>query len=160
MLNIYTVAFWGHSYIYNFNLIEELLKKHIKTLIDSKEYVDFFVGRNGDFDRFVTSAILSIQKNHSDDNSSIVLMLPYTTAEYLNNQAAFENYYSNIEISSYASNIHPKAAIKARNKEMVDRADLIICYIENKNSGAYKTIQYAKKQNKNIINLAEEIINI
>ena len=43
---------------------------------------------------------------------------------------------------------------------MVDRADLIICYIENKNSDAYKTIQYAKKQNKNIINLAEEIINI
>ena len=39
---------------------------------------------------------------------------------------------------------------------MVDRADLIVCYIERKNGGAYKTIQYAEKIGKPIINIAEQ----
>lgn len=38
---------------------------------------------------------------------------------------------------------------------MVDRADLIVCYIEHNEGGAYQTVQYAKKQDKKIINLAE-----
>ena len=38
---------------------------------------------------------------------------------------------------------------------MVDRADLIVCYIEHNEGGAYKTIKYASEQNKPIINLAD-----
>lgn len=38
---------------------------------------------------------------------------------------------------------------------MVDRADLIICYVENKSGGAYKAMRYAEKQGKRIINLAD-----
>lgn len=40
---------------------------------------------------------------------------------------------------------------------MVDRADLVICYIENKEGGAWQTIKYAKEKEKNIINLAEDM---
>lgn len=39
---------------------------------------------------------------------------------------------------------------------MVDRSDLVICYIQHKSGGAYKTIKYAEEQGKVIINLAEE----
>ena len=38
---------------------------------------------------------------------------------------------------------------------MVDKADLIICFIEENTGGAWQTIQYAIAQEKNIINLAE-----
>lgn len=41
---------------------------------------------------------------------------------------------------------------------MVDRADLIICYVKENEGGAYSTIKYAKKQRKIIINLAENEI--
>jgi len=41
-----------------------------------------------------------------------------------------------------------------RNREMVERADLIICYIEHNRGGAYQAIQYAEKRGKTIINLA------
>ena len=40
-----------------------------------------------------------------------------------------------------------------RNREMVDRADLVICYIEHKEGGAYKTVQYALMMGKTVINL-------
>lgn len=155
VLEIFTVAFFGHRHIYKPLRVEELLEKFIRKLIDEKEYVDFLVGRNGEFDQCVSSSVLRVRKNYRDENSSLVLMLPYPTAEYINNQNYFEDYYNDIEISYSASKAHPKAAIQIRNREMVDRADLVICYIEHNNGGAYKTMKYALKQNKNVINLAD-----
>ena len=49
-----------------------------------------------------------------------------------------------------------KSAIQIRNREMVDRADPIICYIEHKKGGAWQTVDYAMKQGKAVINLSDE----
>ena len=131
-----------------------MLEEQIRKLIDENEFVDFLVGRNGDFDQCVSSSVLRVRKNHRDDNSALVLVLPYPTAEYLNNENYFHEYYTDIEISSTASVAHPKSAIQIRNREMVDRADLIICYIEHEKGGAWQTVEYAIKQGKTVINLA------
>lgn len=158
MLDIYTVAFFGHRYIDNPLKVEALLEEQIRKLISEKEYVDFLVGRNGEFDQCVSSTVLRVRKNVRDDNSALVLMLPYPTAEYLNNEEYFHDYYADVEISYEASKAHPKSAIQIRNREMVDRADLIICYVKENEGGAYSTIKYAKRQGKSIINLAENIV--
>lgn len=155
-MELFTVAFFGHRYIDNMFAVEERLEEIIRSLMRDKEYVDFVVGRNGDFDQYVSSTVLRCKKNYRDDNSSLVLVLPYASAEYANNQDYYEEYYDDIEVSFEASKAHPKAAIQIRNREMVDRADLIVCYIERKNGGAYKTIQYAEKIGKPIINIAEQ----
>ena len=152
-MRIYSVAFFGHRYVDNIIKVENLLEEHIRKLIDENEYVVFLVGRNGDFDQCVSSAVLRVRKNHNDDNSALVLVLPYPTAEYLNNKNYFNGYYTDIEISHAALISHPKSAIQIRNREMVDRADLIICYIEHKKGGAWQTVEYAMKQGKTIINL-------
>ena len=85
-----------------------------------------------------------------------VAELMYPTAEYLNNENYFHEYYTDVEISYAATMAHPKSAIQIRNREMVDRADLIICYIEHEKGGAWQTIDYARKQGKAIINLSDE----
>ena len=157
VLDIYTVAFFGHRYIDNPLKVEELLEEQIRKLINEKEYVDFIVGRNGEFDQCVSSTVLRVRKNHRDDNSALVLVLPYPTAEYLNNEDYFHEYYTDIEISNAASVAHPKSAIQIRNREMVDRADLIICYIEHEKGGAWQTVKYAIEQGKTVINLAEDV---
>lgn len=153
MLDIYTVAFFGHRYIDNPLKVEELLEEQIRKLINENEYVEFLVGRNGDFDRCVSSVVLRVRKNYRDDNSALVLMLPYPTAEYLNNKEYFHRFYTDVEISYKASKSYPKLAIQIRNREMVDRSDLIICYIEKNWGGAWKTVQYAGAKGKNIIKL-------
>ncbi len=155
-MELFTVAFFGHRYIDNMLAVEERLEVIIRDLMQDKQYIDFVVGRNGDFDQYVSSTVLRCKKNYRDDNSSLVLVLPYGSAKYENNQEYFEDYYDDIEISFEASKAHPKAAIQIRNREMVDRADLIVCYIERKNGGAYKTVQYAEKIGKPIINIAEQ----
>ena len=154
-MEIFTVAFFGHRYIDNPFRIEERFEEHIYRLLAEKEYVDFLVGRDGEFDQFASSAVLRVRKRYRDDNSSLILVLPYARAEYLNNEESYHNYYSEVEISYEASKAHPKAAIQIRNREMVDRADLILCCIEREQGGAWQTIQYAIKQGKTVINLAD-----
>ncbi len=153
MLDIFTVAFFGHRYIDNPLKVEELLEEQIRKLINEKEYVDFIVGRNGVFYQCVSSTVLRVRKSVRDANSALVLVLPYPTAEYLNNEEYFHNYYTDVEISYEASKAHPKSAIQIRNREMVDRADLVICYIKHNEGGAYKTVQHALMMGKTVINL-------
>lgn len=155
MLEIFTVAFFGHRYIDDFLKVECLLKEQIKKLIEEHEYVEFLVGRNGDFDRCASSSVLQVMKTCGDENCSLVLVLPYPTAEYLNNQDYFEAYYSTVEISYEASTAHLKSAIRIRNQQIADRADLILCYIEHSSGGAWNAVKHALKQGKTVINLAD-----
>ena len=124
LLDTYTVSFFGHRYIDNILLVEEILEEQIYTLLKEKEYVIFLLGRNGDFDQCVASTVKRVQKNYRDDNSELTLVLPYPTSEYKKNIEHFEEYYDNVQISYNASKAHPKAAFQIRNREMVDIADL------------------------------------
>ena len=155
LLNAYTVSFFGHRYIENPLSLQKILEKLIEKIIDENEYVDFLVGRNGDFDIIASSAVRRVQKNYRDDNNCLVLMLPYNTAEYRDNKNYFEEYYNEIRISFSAELAHPKNAIQTRNKEMVDMSDLVICYVTENKGGAYKTMKYAQKSDKKIINIAK-----
>ena len=156
VLNIYTVSFFGHRYIDRFRTIEDRLEELIIKLLREHEYVDFLVGRNGDFDQLVSSTIRRVKREFRDDNCTHILVLPYNSAEFQNNEDSFAEYYDEIEICPESHNAHFKAAMQIRNRHMVDRSDLVICYIEHNSGGAYQTIQYALGQEKEVINLAEE----
>lgn len=156
-MNIFTVSFFGHRQISNPLDVDNALVEEIKSLIRSKDYVEFLVGRNGDFDIMAASAVRRAQKELDYGNSSLVLVLPYMTKEYRENTAAFEKYYNEIEICQQSANSHFKGAFQVRNRLMVDRSDLVICCIEHDSGGAYQTVQYAKKKNKTVKNLAKTI---
>lgn len=154
MLDVYTVSFFGHRQVNQPMEVESRLEDIVRGLIATKEYVEFLVGRNGDFDQLVSSTVLRIKHAVRDDNNALVLVLPYVTAEYMNNQASFDSYYDNVEVSEAATGGHFKSAIQTRNREMVDRSDLVICCVEQEQGGAYQTMKYAEKQGKDIINVA------
>ena len=80
-LKPFTVSFFGHRQIDNFRLIEDKLDELIHRLLSEKEYVEFLVSRDGDFDQLVSSAVKRAKRNFRDDNSSLVWVLPYSTAE-------------------------------------------------------------------------------
>lgn len=155
-MDTFTVAFFGHRYIDNFFVVESKLEEIVRVLLHSKEYVEFLVGRNGDFDQMVSSTVLRMKHSVRDDNSALRLVLPYPTAEFENNEDSFYDYYDEIEICDEAAKAHFKGAMQIRNRSMVDRADLIICYIEHNEGGAFQTVQYAKKQEKQVLNLYED----
>ena len=151
----FTVCFFGHRYLNDFARAEEQLKAIISNLLETKEYVEFLVGRNGDFDRLASSTIQNCRKACGNENSALILVLPYMTAEQRSNEKAFTDYYTEVEISYNASKAHFKAAMRIRNREMIDRCDLAVFFVEREQGGAYRAYQYALQKNKPIINLAE-----
>ena len=153
MLNIYIVSFFGHRNIPNMFELEERLLAILRYLINNKEYVEFLVGRDGDFDQLCSSTIRKAIKDYAFGNAAHILVLPYERAEYRNNRESFENYYDEIQICYESSLAHPKAAIFERNKNIIDRSQLVICAINHTSGGAYKAIRYAEEQHKEIINL-------
>lgn len=153
-MDIYTVSFFGHRELYDVFETEKRLDKLVRELIYTKEYVEFLVGRNGDFDTLVSSVIRRAIKDNDYGNASHTLVLPYQTAEYMNNSDSFMAYYNEIEICEQSAAAHFKAAIQIRNRAMIDRSDLVVCYVKRNSGGAYKALQYAEKQEKAVINLA------
>lgn len=153
VLNIYTVSFFGHRAINNFSYIEEQLENVIVELLYNKEYVEFLVGRNGEFDQLVSSTIRRLKKQYRAENCYHTLVLPYDMAIYKNNVSSFESYYDQVDIYESFDKVHFKASILNRNYEMVDRSNLIVFYIEREFGGAYQTFKYAKTKKKDIIKL-------
>lgn len=153
-MDTFTVSFFGHRYIDNPFPIEKTLDELIGSLLRSKEYVEFLVGRNGDFDQLVSSTIRRCKREIREDNSAHVWVLPYVTADYRDNEEDYWVYYDEIEVFDSAGK-HFKAAFQARNRNMVDRADLVVFCVERNEGGAYQTMRYAIQQGKPYINIAD-----
>lgn len=153
-MEIYTVSFFGHREVEGAAEIESRLERLLHDLITQKQYVEFLVGRDGEFDLLVASAIRRAVKQYGCGNTSLILVLPYMKAEYRDNEQSYLNYYDEVEICTNSSEVHYKSAIQVRNRCMIDRSDLVVCCIQHKSGGAYKTVQYAQKCKKEIINLS------
>lgn len=155
-MDVCTVSFLGHREVERASEIEGRLDLLLHDLITQKEYVEFLIGRDGEFDLLAASAIRRAVKQYGYGNTSLILVLPYMKAEYRDNEQSYLNYYDEVEICSKSSNVHYKSAIQVRNKCMVDRSDLVVCCIQRNSGGAYKTVQYALKKGTKIRNLADE----
>ena len=155
-MEIFTVCFFGHRTFENEKEIEQELERILNKIIDEKEYVEFLVGRNGDFDILVSSVVHRTKRKCEKDNFDIVLVLPYPMADYTQNTQAYNDYFDFVEICEKSDGKYFKNAI---NRDMVERSDLVICYVEHESTGAYKTMKYAQNLNRQVINIYE-IINL
>ena len=89
-------------------------------------------------------------------NCSLIWVLPYMKAEFRDNEKEFLEYYDDVEICEQSAKAHYKSAMQIRNKAMIDRSDLIICCIQRKSGGAYKTVRYAEQKLKQGVNIADK----
>ena len=147
------MSFFGHRRICNQLHLDRTLDKLIARLLREHNYVELLVGRDGDFDQMVSSAIRRGQREYGRHNSSHIWVMPYPTTFFRDNEEACYAYYDEIEICEESSVKHFRAAFQVRNRRMVDRSDLTVFYVETNEGGAYQTMQYAMQQGKDLINL-------
>ncbi len=147
-MDTFTVSFFGHRQFDHAREVETMLAETVTELLLTKDYVEFLVGRNGAFDWLVASTVRRCKRTVRNDNSALVLVLPYLTAEYKNNVESFHAYYDEVEVCPASSKAHFKAAHQTRNRFMVDRSDLIVFCVQHLSGGAYQTMRYAEKTGK------------
>ena len=152
-MDIFTVSFFGHRIVEEPLRVEKDLETLISRLLREQEYVEFLVGRDGEFDQLVSSVIRRCKRTVRNDNSAHIWVLPYPTAEFRNDEAAFREYYDEIEICETAADGHFKKAFQTRNREMVDRSRLVVFCVQRESGGAWQTMKYAQKLGIPLINI-------
>ena len=151
-MDIYRVAFIGHRVLTHQYGLEDKIERVVRDIIREKEFVEFLMGRNGDYDIMAASTVKRVRESVGSDNSSLILILPYR----MKDDEYYEKYYDVIEYP-IDINTHPKAAITARNRWMIENADLLVAYVEkDRKGGAYTTMRYMEKLQKKTVNLAQK----
>lgn len=145
------VAFCGHSdYSGNRNDEYEIIKILKSKAQDNK--CELFLGQYGGFDGFALNCAKKLKECYTD--TKLIFVTPYIYPEYkkINDEYAKKDFdeiiYPELE------NVPPRYAILQRNKWIVSKADVLICYITHKYGGAYKMYIEAKRKNKEIYNIS------
>ena len=148
-MDVYTVSLFGHREITDYRELENQLTEIVRKLIQTKEYVSFLIGRNGEFDEYGASIIKRARKGLDMERSDLTLVLPYIVSglEY------YEKYYDNVLIPDTLYRVHPKRAITLRNRWMVENSELIIVHQRRSFGGAYEAKKYAEELGKKVITI-------
>ena len=151
LMEIFRVSLFGHREIDSLREIDDLLIPHLKRLMNTHQFITFFIGRSGEFDEYAASVIKCIQRDYGEENTELALVIPYT----ISNLDDYEKYYNSIIIPEHLAKVHPKSAITLRNRWMVENSDLVIAYVKRNYGGAYAAFKYAQRMHKHTINLCE-----
>ncbi len=94
-MDIYRVALFGHRDLDAHEKVERKLFPILTELIRTKSFVEFYIGRDGEFDIFTASLIKRFQRNTENTNSEIILVLPYPKKDI----EFYEQYYDGVIIT-------------------------------------------------------------
>ena len=146
------ITFCGHSNC----LFNDDIKKQLKTILGNEIIKNptckFYLGGYGDFDSLCLRTLRELKKDFPE--IELLFITPYLDKNYSKLEFA-KNYYDDVIFPSIES-VPRKFAILKRNEWMVDSADLVISYVKYSWGGAAKTLRYAKRKKKQLINLAIE----
>ena len=145
-----TITFCGHSNFLFDNTVKEKLRELLLQEIRKNPACKFYLGGYGDFDSLCLSILKGLKIQFP--NIELLFITPYLDKSYSKLEFA-KNHYDDVIFPPLES-VPRKFAILKRNEWMVEEADLVIAYVTYSWGGAAKTLEYAKRKKKTIINLA------
>ena len=135
------VTFCGHSKLYQTENISQWLDIILPALIEGGA-TTFYLGGYGDFDSLAAAAVRRQKTRYPNIEAVLVLA-------YLNREMDVSRYdgttYPPLET------VPPRYAIVRRNEWMVRESDVVISGVTHGWGGAAKTLDYAKRRGKVIV---------
>ncbi len=131
---------FGHRNV--FENISSKIDNAIETAITQGCEI-FYTGAMGDFDSLFSSAVRSAKKAYP--HIKLICVKPYMTQELNENRDYYTAAYDDVIIPAEIVGVHYKAAIKARNRWMIDHSDIMLSYTVRDRGGAYEAKKYAEK---------------
>ena len=111
----------------------------------------FYTGAMGDFDSLFSSAVRSAKKVYP--HIKLIGVKPYLTNDINTDKDYYTALYDDIIIPDELAGIHPKAAIKARNRWIIDNSDIVLIYTVRNFGGAYEAKRFAERNGKRLIKI-------
>ena len=147
------ITFCGHSDFLFSDDVKQQLKNILVSEIRKNPTCKFYLGGYGDFDSFCLRSLRELKKEFQD--IELIFITPYIDKNY--SRLKFAKYHYDDIIFPPLESVPRKFAILKRNEWMVEEADLVIAYVKYSWGGAAKTLEYANRKKKQIINLATNI---
>ena len=145
-----TITFCGHSDFLFSDDVRQQLKNILVSEIIKNPTCKFYLGGYGDFDSLCLRTLRELKKEFQD--IELIFITPYLDKNY--SKLDFAKYHYDDVIFPPLESVPRKFAILKRNEWMVEEADLVIAYVMYSWGGATKTLEYANRKKKQIINLA------
>lgn len=149
-------TFAGHREVYGSN-VESSIEFAIESILKKDNSFVFYSGDMGEFDKMCSAAVRTAKRRHPELDIKLMVVLPYMMAKVNTDKDFYKNMYDDIIISMELSDAHYKSAITKRNRWIIDRSDCLIAYVYRDFGGAYATLKYACRMEKEIINLADTL---
>ena len=137
------VTFCGHGKETYNDKIRKHLYDTIETLINQGAN-EFLLGGYGAFDLLAAHIVKALKTKYPNIKS--INVIPYIEREFDSDLYDCSE-YPPIE------NVPKRFAILKRNEWMVNRSDIVVAYVVHSWGGAAKTLEYAKRKRKNIIQI-------
>lgn len=141
-----TCCFFGHHDCTD--AVKPLIRQKIMEIYEKYPDTVFCVGNQGRFDALVLSVFKDMLREGMEPDFCVVLAYHPNKSSVPDVTPEYTLYTEGIE------RVPRRFAISWRNKWMVQKSDMVICYIRHRHGGAAKFVEMAEKKNLRIIFLA------
>lgn len=149
------ISFFGHRNLYdNESLIFDLLIKQIEPLILDGGFTEFVFGGYGEFDDLALRAVKTLKAKYP--RIKTVYAQPYYKYKDKDGMERLKSLYDEVYYPELEEKPQ-KFAITYRNREMIDNSDFCVFYVKRDHGGAFDALKYAKRKNKELLNIAERL---
>ncbi len=136
---------------------QELLKDiliAVEKLVLLSERIEFYSGGMGEFDKLCERAVREIKRKYAEKEICLYLILPSYQYVYKNEEKQYlSELFDDIFVCDASDGSYYKSMIAKRNRWMIEQSDVMIAYVLHESGGAYSSLQYARKQNLEIIRI-------
>ena len=149
-------SFTGHRLLNDKDEISKILFETVEHKIQDG-FDHFLCGGAIGFDTVAGEVVLGLREKHP---IKLELVLPCKDQDKgwsAKDRSHFEYLLSNADKIRYITDNYYDGCMQARNVYLVDNADLCIAYLVNQFGGTYFTVNYALKNNLEVINIANII---
>ena len=149
------VCFTGHRKMQPHNISEAVrtLEKRISELSDLGD-VEFRAGGAVGFDTVAALCVLNIRQSRPAVRLHLILPCKEQTRGWRDSDVEKYQYIlSQADEVSYSCESYTRFCMHKRDRELVDGADLCICYCGKEKGGTAYTVEYAKKRGVKIENI-------
>ena len=144
------VTFCGHRDFVETAEAENQLTMFLEKYARENVRLVCYNGGYGNFDYFAAKCVQRMQEQYSNIRNCLVL--PYIDQPFLERIEIFKNHFDET-IYPPLESVPRKYAIIRRNEWMLDSADIVIAYVTYSWGGAARTLEYARRKKKNIIQI-------
>lgn len=127
--------------------------------VPSRHGVTFYTGMAMGFDLIAAETVL-LYRRAKGENIRLIGVIPFK-GQSSSYPSEWRSRYNSVAAQTdeliFLEDVYSNGCYQRRNEYMVDRSDMVITWFDGAPGGTLNTIRYAKRRNKRIVNLYEEM---